>query len=74
MKMALMNLSAYRCPMILLLAKRACIQLQVDQTLKLLVTDSASIGDILRYVRLNGFAASSKKRGEITELYIKIKR
>ncbi len=68
MEISRLDLSAYRCPMVLLLAKKACINLGGGERLQLLVTDSASVNDICRYLNQNGFTFKKKIQGESTVL------
>lgn len=71
----LLDLREQRCPMALLLAKRASDTLLCGETLTLLLTDTASSTDIFHFLTQNGFRVTLEKDNEITHFHIgKIKR
>ncbi|AJR07693.1 putative SirA family protein [Photobacterium gaetbulicola Gung47] len=55
MERALLNLTTERCPMALLMAKRAVHALDVGDTLEIHVTDTGARQDIPRYLSNHGF-------------------
>ncbi|MGF1683690.1 sulfurtransferase TusA family protein [Photobacterium minamisatsumaniensis] len=55
METALLNLTAERCPMALLMAKRATKALSVGQQIEIHIADSGARQDIPRYLIANGF-------------------
>lgn len=64
------DLRECRCPMALLLTKRACAKLDQGEQLTLMVTDGASLRDIHRYLHRNGFLIEKHIVAEATVLYI----
>lgn len=55
MEPALLNLTTERCPMALLIAKRAVHALDVGDTLEIHITDTGARQDIPRYLSNHGF-------------------
>ncbi|KLV06730.1 sulfurtransferase TusA family protein [Photobacterium ganghwense] len=55
MERALLNLTAERCPMALLLAKRAVQNLHSGESMEIHVTDTGARQDIPRYLSNHGF-------------------
>ncbi|MDD9154850.1 sulfurtransferase TusA family protein [Aliivibrio sp. S4TY2] len=51
-----LDLSQQRCPMSLLLAKRAAQSLDINGKLEIKVVDKTSLADIMKYFELNAFA------------------
>ncbi|MDD9177821.1 MULTISPECIES: sulfurtransferase TusA family protein [Aliivibrio] len=51
-----LDLSQQRCPMSLLLAKRAAQRLDKNGKLEIKVVDKTSLADIMKYFELNAFA------------------
>lgn len=71
----LLDLRKHRCPMALLLAKRATDALIFGETLTLVLADRASSTDIFHFLTQNGFLVITEKDNEITHFHIeKIKR
>ncbi|OAN18736.1 sirA-like family protein [Photobacterium jeanii] len=56
METQLLNLMTERCPMALLLAKRAANALSLGEKLEIHVADSAARQDIPRYLMTHGYA------------------
>ncbi|WP_407331145.1 sulfurtransferase TusA family protein [Enterovibrio sp. 27052020O] len=55
MEIQSLDLREHRCPMALLMAKRACATLGQGQQIALYVSDSGALKDIPRYLTNNGF-------------------
>ena len=55
MERALLNLTTERCPMALLLAKRAVKSLAIGDTLEIHISDTGARQDIPRYLSNHGF-------------------
>ncbi|EOD80262.1 hypothetical protein D515_00835 [Grimontia indica] len=55
MEIQSLDLREQRCPMALLLAKRACASLKQGQQIALYITDSGALKDIPRYLEKSGF-------------------
>ena len=55
MEIQSLDLREYRCPMALLMAKRACATLEQGEKITLSVIDSGAVKDIPRYLKGNGF-------------------
>ncbi|MGR5066393.1 sulfurtransferase TusA family protein [Photobacterium sp. DNB22_13_2] len=55
MEPVLLNLTTERCPMALLIAKRAVQALDVDDKLEIHITDTGARLDIPRYLSNHGF-------------------
>lgn len=53
MTTSVIDLTKERCPMSLLLAKRASLNVTSGQNLKLLVSEKASVDDMVRYFERN---------------------
>ncbi len=70
MEISFLDLSGYRCPMTLLVAKRACLQLMDGNALKLLIADSASFNDISSFLKRHGFILRDTSEGETFVLYV----
>lgn len=51
----MLNLTAERCPMALLLAKRAANDLEPGEQMVILITDTGARQDIPRYLSTHGF-------------------
>ncbi|WP_325891914.1 sulfurtransferase TusA family protein [Grimontia sp. NTOU-MAR1] len=60
MEIQSLDLREQRCPMALLLAKRACAALKQGQQIALYITDSGALKDIPRYLDKNGFEFESQ--------------
>lgn len=50
-----LDLSQQRCPMSLLLAKRAAQSLDKNEQLEIKIVDKTSLADIMKYFELNAF-------------------
>lgn len=50
-----LNLASERCPLALLLAKRASKNLRSNQSIEMIISDVGARQDISRYLRNNGF-------------------
>lgn len=55
MEILTLDLMAYRCPLTLLMVKRACRDLLSTQQLTIIVAENGARTDILRYLHNNGF-------------------
>ena len=55
MEIQSLDLREQRCPMALLMAKRACSSLKQGQRIALYITDRGALKDIPRYLEKNGF-------------------
>ncbi|PKF50620.1 sulfurtransferase TusA family protein [Enterovibrio nigricans] len=55
MEIQSLDLREQRCPMALLLAKRACASLEQGQRIALYVTDAGALRDIPRYLLQHGY-------------------
>ncbi|KJG15576.1 sulfurtransferase TusA family protein [Photobacterium angustum] len=55
MEIISLDLMAERCPLALLLAKRACATLSPNQGLEIRISDSGARGDIPRFLHNNGY-------------------
>ncbi|MGF1727247.1 sulfurtransferase TusA family protein [Photobacterium nomapromontoriensis] len=56
METAMLNLTTERCPMALLLAKRAANELESCERLAIQITDTGARLDIPRYLSTHGFS------------------
>lgn len=66
MEIQSLDLREQRCPMALLLAKRACTLLEQGQQITLYVTDSGALKDIPRYLENNGFVFERQRLDDAT--------
>ncbi len=66
MKANILDLRLERCPMALLLAKRAGKSLESGVKLDIYAQDSASIKDMLRYFRHQGFIVDVHSKPEFS--------
>ncbi len=66
MEIQSLDLREQRCPMALLLAKRACALLGQGQQLALYVTDNGALKDIPRYLEGNGFVFERRRLHDAT--------
>lgn len=64
------DLREQRCPMALLLAKRACDTLNKGDELSFIISDDTSLRDIHRYFEHNGFLIKKDVVDGATLLYI----
>ncbi|WP_087019435.1 sulfurtransferase TusA family protein [Thaumasiovibrio subtropicus] len=64
MTIQILDLKNERCPMALLLAKRAACQLSVHQRLDIHLTDTASLQDITRYLTQHHYSVSMECESE----------
>ncbi|AMG29963.1 sulfurtransferase TusA family protein [Grimontia hollisae] len=60
MEIQSLDLREQRCPMALLLAKRACGSLKQGQQIALYIADSGALKDIPRYLEKHGFVFESQ--------------
>lgn len=70
MKIHYLDLRGSRCPMALLLAKRAAINLSVNQQLQLDVSDAGAMSDIPRYFRTQGYCVQIQKNEHMTRIVV----
>ncbi len=59
MTIQILDLKSERCPMALLLAKRATSHLLVNQCLEIHLTDKASLQDITRYLNQHHYSVTT---------------
>ncbi|WP_051215816.1 sulfurtransferase TusA family protein [Ferrimonas futtsuensis] len=69
--MQFVDLSAYRCPMAFVQAKLAMKDLGQDQALELLISDPATLRDLIPYARRCGFSVESDTRPQGTAVYLR---
>lgn len=75
MEISSIDLRTYQCPMALLLAKRACEQLDWGDKLKMILADPASAQDIYHFLTQKQFAVDTEKADKTTIFHIeKLKR
>ena len=70
MEISSLDLRDHRCPMGLLLAKRACAKLKAHESIQLLIQDQASLDDIYRYLLRTGFIVHREEQGETIILQV----
>lgn len=70
MEIQSLDLREQRCPMALLLAKRACASLKQGQQIALYITDSGALKDIPRYLENNGFVLERQPVQGVTVLNV----
>ncbi|WP_028024691.1 sulfurtransferase TusA family protein [Enterovibrio calviensis] len=70
MEIQSLDLREHRCPMALLMAKRACAKLGQGEQLALYVLDSGTVKDIPRYLNSNGFDFEQSVVSGATVFYV----
>ncbi|WP_194091240.1 sulfurtransferase TusA family protein [Vibrio hibernica] len=65
-----LDLRLQRCPMALLLAKRAAMQLAIDQSLTILSHDLVSIRDMAGFFSQPPFTVKLNTDANVTTLYV----
>ncbi|MDD1784148.1 sulfurtransferase TusA family protein [Enterovibrio sp. ZSDZ35] len=70
MEIQSLDLREQRCPMALLLAKRACALLEHGQPIALYVTDAGALRDIPRYLQQHGFVVEHQQSDGTTVLKV----
>ncbi|MDD1792589.1 sulfurtransferase TusA family protein [Enterovibrio makurazakiensis] len=70
MEIQSLDLREHRCPMALLMAKRACATLGQGEQIALYVLDSGTVKDIPRYLNGNGFDFEQSVVSGATVFYV----
>ncbi|WP_261815736.1 sulfurtransferase TusA family protein [Vibrio gallicus] len=70
MRSSVIDLTEHRCPMSLLLAKRASLELTVGESIKFMVTELSSIEDMIRYFSSNQWHTQLERTSDCYHLTI----